>query len=114
MPPQDPDRQQPPPGAGRARDLVRTRTTRARLPDTGRRHHIGAAPAELTVLGADGTVRRTRTTPGQLADKTAPQLAGLLSTLRAEMTAAAGRLDFEEAAALRDEVALVEAEIAGR
>jgi excinuclease UvrABC helicase subunit UvrB len=62
----------------------------------------------------DGTIIATRTSAAQLADQNQAQLGRLLTRLRAEMSAAAAELDFEQAAFLRDEVAAVEAELARR
>ena len=39
-----------------ARDLVRKRSRSYRAPETGRHHHIGAAPELQPVLGEDGLV----------------------------------------------------------
>ena len=72
-------------------------------------HHIGAAP-EVVPVHTDGGVRMTRTTPWQLADRTADQLRLLHTDLTREMTQAAALLDFEEAGHLRDEIAAVAAE----
>jgi UvrB/uvrC motif len=99
---------------GRARELSRRRTTRIPLPDTGRRHHIGSAPTELAVLGDDGSSAVTRTSPIQLADQTDAQLAKLAARIESEMRQAAGALDFERAAHLRDEAAATRAEQQGR
>lgn len=106
--------EQPPAGSGRARELVRASRPRARRPETGRRHHIGAAPAAMPVWGADGSVGTTRTSAAQLRDQTAHQLGRLLATVEAGMTAAAADLDFERAARLRDEAEAVRAELARR
>jgi excinuclease UvrABC helicase subunit UvrB len=99
----------PPPSA---RDLVRRRT-RYRAPDTGRRHHIGAAPEAVPVHTEDG-VARTRVTSWQLADRTPVQLRAQRAATDAQMRRAAGDLDFESAARLRDELASVDAELATR
>jgi UvrB/uvrC motif len=104
----------PPSPSGRARELSRKRTTRPLLPDTGRRHHIGAAPAELSVLRDDGSVVTTRTAAVQLADQTDAQLARLGAKIEREMQQAADALDFEHAAWLREEVAAVRRELARR
>ncbi|MDP3711970.1 MAG: hypothetical protein Q8R60_05740 [Mycobacteriales bacterium] len=45
----------------RARDLVRTRSRRYTAPDTGRMHHIGAAPEVVPVHTEEG-VETARTT----------------------------------------------------
>ena len=96
-----------------ARDLVRTRSKRYRAPDTGRMHHIGAAPDEVPVHTDDG-VTTARTTAWQLADRTAVQLATQRERAVSEMARAVGDLDFERAAGLRDEVAALDAELARR
>jgi len=80
---------------------------RRKAPDTGRRHHIGAAPEVMTVWKPDGTISTTRTAPVQLADRSVPQLDRLLARLEREMAAAAARMDFEAAAHLRDEAEAV-------
>jgi hypothetical protein len=104
----------PPGQAGRARDLSRRRSSKAALPDTGRRHHIGAPPPELTVLRADGTVGVTRTAAVQLADLTDAQVTRLAERIEAEMEQAAAALDFERAGHLRDEAAAARAELERR
>lgn len=96
-----------------ARDLVRTRARSYRAPETGRRHHIGAAPETVPVHGEDG-VATARTTSWQLADRTVHQLEDLRARVGREMTVVAAELDFERAAALRDELAAVDAELARR
>ncbi len=96
-----------------ARDLVRTRSQRYRAPDTGRMHHIGAAPEEVPVHTEDG-VTTARTTAWQLADRTPTQLAAMRTAAARDMAAAAAGLDFERAARLRDDLAALEAEIARR
>ena len=104
----------PPARTSRARDLSRARRPRPRAAETGRRHHIGDAPAVMSVLRPDGTVGTTRTAPIQLADRNDAQLAQLGEELGADMARAAAETDFEEAAHLRDEVAAVRAEQARR
>jgi len=52
-----------------ARDLVRRRSRSYRAPDTGRHHHIGAAPELQPVLGDDGP-SSVGTSPVQLAART--------------------------------------------
>ena len=118
-PPGTPPTGSEPPGRGRppsrARDLSRTRSAaRRRTADTGRRHHIGNAPAVMSVLRPDGTRGTTRTAPIQLADHNDAQLQHLLDELVADMGRAAAALDFEGAAHLRDEVAAARAEVARR
>jgi len=104
-----------PPAPGRARELSRRRSTRRRYVDTGRRHHLGAAPELLPVYGEDGAITgTTRTSVHQLASLTAHQLAALAATVTAEMAAAAATQDYETAQRCRDEVAAVRAEITRR
>ena len=105
------ERQQPPPAtSGRARDLSRARRPRPKARETGRRHHIGDAPAVMSVLRPDGSVGTTRTSPVQLADRNDAQLARLGEDLAQDMARAAAAMEFEEAAHLRDEVAAVRTE----
>lgn len=96
-----------------ARDLVRKRAGTYRAPDTGRRHHIGAAPDAVPVHTDDG-VAVARATSWQLADRTPLQLRAQREQTAGAMAAAAADLDFETAARLRDELAAVDAELAGR
>ena len=107
----DGERQQPPPATtSRARDLSRARRPRPKPPETGRRHHIGDAPAVMSVLRPDGSVGTTRTSPVQLADRNDAQLVRLGEDLARDMARAAAAMEFEDAAHLRDEVAAVRAE----
>jgi hypothetical protein len=107
-----------PAGSGRARDLVGRRRQR-RAPETGRVHHLGAAPAVMPVLGPEGSGHAdsapvsasTRTAAVQLAARTRWELERLLDDIGAEMATAAAALDFESAARLRDELARVQAEL---
>jgi excinuclease UvrABC helicase subunit UvrB len=103
------EREDAPPSA---RDLVRRRT-RSRAPDTGRRHHIGAAPAAVPVHTEDG-VGVARATSWQHADRTPSQLEAQREASAAAMARAAADLDFEGAARWRDELAAVEAELERR
>jgi excinuclease UvrABC helicase subunit UvrB len=96
-----------------ARDLVRKRSRTYRAPETGRHHHIGAAPELQPVLGEDGS-SYVGTSDVQLAARTVAQLESYADRLRAGMAAAAGDLRFEDAAALRDDLSRVEAELARR
>ena len=96
-----------------ARDLVRKRSRTYRAPDTGRHHHIGAAPERQPVLGESGT-SFSGTSPVQLAARTVAQLQAQAERVRAAMAAAAEDLRFEDAAALRDDLTRVEAELARR
>ena len=96
-----------------ARDLVRRRSRTYRAPDTGRHHHIGAAPERQPVLGESGT-SYVGTSPVQLAARTTAQLQAQAARLRDAMAAAAAELRFEDAGALRDDLTRVEAELARR
>ena len=102
-----------PPASGRARELVGRRRQR-KAPETGRVHHLGAAPAVMPVLADDGTplpVASTRTATVQLASRTRWELDRLAAELDAEMAEAAAALDFERAGRLRDDLARVRAEL---
>jgi hypothetical protein len=105
-PPQRPERPS-------ARDLVRRRSRTYRAPDTGRHHHIGAAPERQPVLGEDGTTF-VGTSPVQLAARPTAQLQAQAEGLRTAMAQAAQAMRFEDAAAARDDLTRVEAELAGR
>jgi excinuclease UvrABC helicase subunit UvrB len=96
-----------------ARDLVRRRRGDYRAPETGRHHHIGAAPELQPVLGEQGS-GYVETSAVQLADRTVRQLEQLRERYAAQMAAAADELDFETAAGLRDAVAAVDAELSRR
>ena len=96
-----------------ARDLVRKRSGTYRRPETGRHHHIGAAPELQPLLGDDGA-EYVGTSSVQLASRTVAQLGEQRDRLAARMADAAAALEFELAASLRDEVAAVEAEISRR
>lgn len=96
-----------------ARDLVRKRSRSYRRDETGRHHHIGAAPDLQPVLGDDGA-QYVGTSPVQLGSRTLAQLEEQRQRLTGQMAAAAQALEFERAAALRDDVAAVEAELARR
>ncbi|HEX8079432.1 MAG TPA: UvrB/UvrC motif-containing protein [Jatrophihabitans sp.] len=102
-----------PAGSGRARDLVGRRRPR-KAADTGRVHHLGAAPALMPVLNSDGactTETATRTAAVQLASRTRWELDRLVEDISAEMAGASAALDFELAGRLRDELARVRAEL---
>jgi len=96
-----------------ARDLVRRRSRAYRAPETGRHHHIGAAPERQPVLG-DGGSSYVGTAQVQLAARTVTQLEEQAVRVRAGMAAAAQDLRFEDAATLRDDLGRVEAELARR
>jgi len=96
-----------------ARDLVRKRRGDYRAPETGRHHHIGAAPELQPLLGDDGS-EYVETAAVQLAERTVAQLERQRDRTRARMERAAGELDFETAARLRDALAAVEGELLRR
>ena len=96
-----------------ARDLVRKRRGDYRAPETGRHHHLGGAPEKMPLHDADGA-RYTETTAVQLASRTVPQLRAQRDGLAALMTEASAALDFERAAAVRDDLARVDAELTRR
>lgn len=96
-----------------ARDLVRKRSGTYRRPETGRHHHIGAAPELQPLLGEDGSTY-VGTSSVQLASRTVAQLHEQRVRLAGQMAAAAEALEFERAAALRDDLAAVDAELARR
>ncbi|MCW2607111.1 MAG: hypothetical protein JWO60_1804 [Frankiales bacterium] len=104
------EEQQPRPSA---RDLVRTRSRSYRAGDTGRRHHIGAAPEAVPVHTDDG-VAVARATSWQLADRTVSQLRAQQEQTERGMARAAEELDFERAGRLRDELAAVREELQRR
>jgi excinuclease UvrABC helicase subunit UvrB len=93
-----------------ARDLVRRRRGDYRAADTGRHHHLGGAPERMPLHDEDGA-RYTETTPVQLASRTVPQLRAQRETLAARMAEASAALDFERAAAVRDDLARVDGEL---
>ena len=108
----------PRPGSGStptARDLVRKRRGDYRAPDTGRHHHLGGAPERMPLHDdeVDG-VRYTETTAVQLASRTVPQLHAQRAHLAEQMAQASAVLDFERAAAVRDDLARVDAELVRR
>jgi NADPH:quinone reductase-like Zn-dependent oxidoreductase len=96
-----------------ARELVRRRSRTYRAPETGRHHHIGAAPERQPVLGEAGT-SYVGTAPVQLAERTVQQLTEQRDRLREAMASAAADLRFEQAAGLRDDHDRVEAELQRR
>ena len=103
---------EPPPPEPRpsARDLVRRRRGDYRAPETGRHHHIGAAPERQPQLGEDGA-ELVETARVQLAERTAAQLEQQRDGLTLKMARAAEDLDFETAARLRDAVRAVQDEL---
>lgn len=100
---------EPPPPAS-ARDLVRKRSRSYARDETGRHHHIGAAPDLQPLLDDDGS-SYVRTSDVQLASRTLAQLTRLRQQVEREMTAAAAELRFEQAAALRDDLTRITAEL---
>ena len=96
-----------------ARDLVRKRSRSYRRDETGRHHHIGAAPDRQPMLGDDGATL-VGTSAVQLASRTVAQLRHQRSAIESAMAAAADELRFEEAARLRDDLAAVETELERR
>ena len=102
--------EQPPPTA---RDLVRRRRGTYKAPETGRHHHIGAAPERQPLLGEDGA-EYVETAAVQLAERTTAQLQAQRARTQARMERAAADLDFESAARLRDALTAVDGELARR
>ena len=96
-----------------ARDLVRRRSRSYARDETGRHHHIGAAPDLQPMLGEDGNEYVT-TSDVQLAQRTVVQLAQQRDRTSEGMASAAADLRFEDAARLRDDLGRVEAELARR
>ncbi len=98
-----------------ARELVRRRSGTYGAPETGRHHHIGAAPQRQPVLGeTPGDAAYVEAAPVQLAGRTDAQLRQQRGRHERLMARAAADLDFEEAARQRDSVAAVDAELARR
>lgn len=98
-----------------ARELVRRRSGTYRAPETGRHHHIGAAPQRQPVLGdAPGTGGYVEVAAVQLAGRTVVQLRRQRERHARLMQQSAADLDFEEAARQRDAVAAVDAELERR
>lgn len=96
-----------------ARDLVRKRRGTYTAPDTGRHHHLGGAPRKMPLHDEDGA-RYTETTAVQLASRTVAQLHAQRHRLAEVMAEASAALDFERAAAVRDDLVRVDAELARR
>lgn len=102
-------------GRPHARELVRRRSGTYRAPETGRHHHIGAAPQRQPVLGdAPGEGGYVEVAAVQLAGRTVLQLHRQRDRHVRLMQQAAADLDFEEAARQRDAVAAVDAELERR
>ena len=102
-----------PPSRRRADELTRRRAGSYAALETGRHHHLGAAPDRQPLHTEDG-VAAVETSAVQLAERTGPQLIALRARFVAEMAQAAEELAFELAGELRDEVAVVDAELARR
>ena len=96
-----------------ARDLVRKRSQTYSRDETGRHHHIGAAPDQQPVFGDEG-MQYVETADVQLAERTVGQLEEQRARVERDMTSAAADLRFEDAARLRDDLARVDAELARR
>lgn len=96
-----------------ARDLVRKRAGDYRRDETGRHHHIGAAPERQPMLTEDGATL-IGTSAVQLASRTASQLEQQRTQVAQAMAEAASALRFEDAARLRDDLAAVDAELERR
>ena len=97
----------------KARDLVRKRSRSYQRDETGRHHHIGAAPEQQPLLTDEGATL-IGTSAVQLASRTLAQLEEQRARIEREMAAAAADLRFEDAARLRDDLAAVDAELARR
>jgi len=102
-----------------ARDLVRRRRGDYRAAETGRHHHIGAAPERQPLLSPDGVAgdgapQYVEAAAVQLAERTVAQLTRQRDQTRERMAQAALALDFEGAALLRDALAAVEVELERR
>ncbi len=96
-----------------ARDLVRKRARAYTQDQTGRHHHIGAAPERQPMLTEDGATL-IGTSAVQLASRTVAQLEQQRASIAREMAQAAADLRFEDAARLRDDLAAVDAELERR
>lgn len=97
----------------RARDLVRKRSRSYQRDETGRHHHIGAAP-ELQPLLTDGGASLIGTSAVQLTSRTVAQLREQRTRTERQMALAAADLRFEDAARLRDELAALDGELGRR
>jgi excinuclease UvrABC helicase subunit UvrB len=96
-----------------ARDLVRKRSGSYGRAETGRHHHIGAAPDRQPMLTDDGATL-VGASAVQLASRTVAQLQQQRARTEHAMAVAAADLRFEEAARLRDDLAAVDAELERR
>ena len=95
------------------RDLVRKRSRSYKRDETGRHHHIGAAPEQQPMLTDDGATL-VGTSAVQLASRTVAQLREQRARAEREMSTAAQDLRFEDAARLRDDLAALDAELERR
>ncbi len=103
------------PARPHARELVRRRSGTYRAPETGRHHHIGAAPQRQPVLGdAPGAGGYVEVAAVQLAGRTVVQLRRQRERHARLMQQSAADLDFEEAARQRDAASAVDAELERR
>jgi len=96
-----------------ARDLVRKRARTYKQDETGRHHHIGAAPERQPMLTEDGATL-IGTSAVQLASRTVAQLQEQRARTERDMAAAAADLRFEDAARLRDDLGALDAELERR
>ena len=96
-----------------ARDLVRRRNRSYKRDETGRHHHIGAAPERQPLLTDEGATL-IGTSAVQLASRTVGQLRRQRDRLATQMETAAQELRFEDAARLRDDLAAVDGELERR
>ena len=96
-----------------ARDLVRKRARSYAQEETGRHHHIGAAPERQPLLGEDG-MEYVGTSDVQLASRTVAQLELQRARVERDMTGAAEDLRFEDAGRLRDDLSRLVVELARR
>jgi len=104
---------EPESGPPSARKLVRRRSREYRRDETGRHHHIGAAPESQPLLGEDGPTR-IATSAVQLSSRTVLQLRRQRERTAEAMTSAAAELRFEDAARLRDDLSALDAELGRR
>lgn len=96
-----------------ARDLVRKRSRTYKQDETGRHHHIGAAPERQPMLTDEGATL-IGTSAVQLASRTTAQLEQQRERTRQLMAGAAAELRFEDAARLRDDLAALDSELERR
>ena len=96
-----------------ARDLVRRRSRSYQRDETGRHHHIGAAPERQPLLTDEGATL-IGTSAVQLASRTVAQLQDQRERTVRGMEQAAQELRFEDAARLRDDLAALDGELERR